>query len=59
MSNQETKDVEHPAALAPQPGATAKRPYRVPTLRFLGSVRDLTLGSTRGLRNDGFATKRP
>jgi hypothetical protein len=30
-----------------------RRPYRPPTLRYLGSVRELTLGTTRGRKGDG------
>jgi hypothetical protein len=29
-----------------------KRPYRAPVLRYLGSVRSLTLGGTAGIRKD-------
>jgi hypothetical protein len=33
--------------------AGARRPYRSPTLRHLGSVRELTLGSTSGMPEGG------
>lgn len=33
----------------------ARRPYRAPKLRHLGSVRELTLGSTMG-KNEGGGT---
>ena len=38
---------------------TGRRPYRAPQLKYLGSVRDLTLGKTSGRKFDTSATKRP
>lgn len=37
---------------APQAESRPRRPYRTPELRHLGSVRELTLGSTMG-KGDG------
>lgn len=37
---------------APQGESCPRRPYRTPELRHLGSVRELTLGSTMG-KGDG------
>ena len=37
---------------APQGESRSRRPYRTPELRHLGSVRELTLGSTMG-KGDG------
>jgi hypothetical protein len=41
---------------APQPaseGAALRRPYRAPRLRHLGSVRELTLGGSKGKTEGG------
>lgn len=38
--------------------APARRPYRAPQLRQLGSVRELTLGGTMG-SDEGGGTKNP
>jgi hypothetical protein len=35
-----------------------RRVYRAPTLKYLGSVRELTLGTTQGRRPDGGITFR-
>ncbi len=35
-------------AAAPSVVSLVRRPYRAPTIRFLGSVRDLTLGGRSG-----------
>jgi hypothetical protein len=37
---------------APSLARAARRPYRAPTLKYLGSVRELTLGTSRGNRGD-------
>ncbi len=42
---------ESSAALKPAEGGV-RRPYRAPVLRYLGSVRSLTLGGTGGARSD-------
>jgi hypothetical protein len=34
-------------------GAPPRRPYRAPRLRHLGSVRELTLGASKGPAEDG------
>jgi hypothetical protein len=39
-----------------RPAADGRRPYKAPKLRKLGSVRELTLGSTMGGRQDGGTT---
>ena len=44
-----------PAASSPprDETAAARRPYRAPKLRHLGSVRELTLGGTNGMSEGG------
>ena len=38
---------------------SSRLPYRAPTLKYLGSVRELTLGGTQGVRREGrFTTRR-
>jgi hypothetical protein len=48
MTAKPEKDAEKSASQAP--GRTA---YQRPSLRRLGSVRELTLGGTRGIFNEG------
>ena len=44
---------ESSAANTPaESGRAQRRPYRAPVLRYLGSVRSLTLGGTSGARKD-------
>jgi hypothetical protein len=48
MTREETQGSKTDA----QPSAS-RRPYRTPRLRHLGSVRELTLGQTKGAFDDG------
>jgi hypothetical protein len=42
------------------PQSPARRVYRPPSLKYLGSVRELTLGGSSGKKRDGGgATRRP
>jgi hypothetical protein len=55
-SDQDTK-AGSPGTDANAEGASARRPYRAPQLRRLGSVRELTLGSNNG-KPEGGGTRR-
>ncbi len=52
----EKKDVAEAKASETTP---AKKPYTAPKLRHLGSVRELTLGSSGGDFDGGITTKTP
>jgi hypothetical protein len=55
--NESTADgLVTPAPAAPTT-ASARRPYKAPHVRHLGSVRELTLGRSDGGCNDGSSTR--
>ena len=58
MSDQRTESHENPAAVGATGQYPERRAYRAPTLKYLGSVRELTLGTTQGRRPDGGITFR-
>ncbi len=49
--NEQVTSLAKQPAKMPAEGAV-RRPYRAPVLRYLGSVRSLTLGGTAGSRKD-------
>jgi hypothetical protein len=57
-SDQDPKAESPSATTDAAASASARRPYRAPTLRRLGSVRELTLGSNNG-KPEGGGTRLP
>lgn len=49
-------DDQHTTDAASQGSPKGRRPYRAPELKYLGSVRDLTLGKTAGKKFDTFVS---
>ena len=52
--NEENRGLE--SGTAPDESKNVRKPYRAPHLRYLGSVKELTAGISRG-RNDGSGRK--
>jgi len=57
MSAGSTEDTEAPSLETPP--RPARQPYRKPTLRRLGSVRELTLGASSGFAEGAGTFVRP
>ncbi len=57
MTNDERSDGTEKSGSTGAP--SVRRPYRAPTLKYLGSVRELTLGGTQGVvRETRFSRRR-